>query len=158
MNTPLYILVNEKEQVEQIKHRLAGAGLPAQAIQLLTLTQPEQEPVGSFAESDKYTHTPERNVQGSFAGSDRYTHIPERDHTGSFADSGPHPHTPQRDHVGSFAPHLHADDVLRDLAHAGVPGAEARQCVERMQYGAALLLVQADGSQRLAAQEILRSI
>ncbi len=79
----------------------------------------------------------------------------ERDHVGGFGDSGDHAHGAERDHVGSFAPHKHADDLLRDLVAAGLADNEAHGAVARLNEGAALLLVQADGAHAAQAAAIL---
>lgn len=76
-------------------------------------------------------------------------------HVGSYVDSGAHAHDAERDHVGSFAPHQHADDMLRELAAAGLARGAAEDCVARMAQGAALLLVRPGAGQHARVSEML---
>ena len=140
MKSLLYALVDEERTAEQLRSQLLAAGVGRRAIQLLRLPAAEGAHVGGFGDSGAHMHGQ------------------ERDHAGGFGDSGAHTHGQERDHVGSFAAHLHADDVLRELAKGGVAQSEAEASVASMQHGATLVLAWAETEQREQVAAILRAI
>ncbi len=155
MNHPLFALYENERMADQAMAKLVAAGIKRRAIQIVTLPEAERDHVGGFGDSGDHAHGAERDHVGGFGDSGDHAHGAERDHVGGFGDSGDHAHGAERDHVGSFAPHKHADDLLRDLVAAGLADNEAHGAVARLNEGAALLLVQADGAHAAQAAAIL---
>ena len=158
MKSLLYALVDEERTAEQLRSQLLAVGVSRRAIQLLRLPAAEGAHVGGFGDGGAHMHDQERDHVGGFGDSGAHMHDQERDHAGGFGDSGAHMHGQERDHVGSFAAHLHADDVLRELAKGGVAQGEAEASVARMQHGATLVLAWAEAEQREQVAAILRAI
>lgn len=155
MKTLLYALVDEERTAEQLRVQLLAAGVSRRAVQLLRLPEAEGAHVGGFGDGGAHLHGAERDHVGGFGDGGAHVHGAERDHIGSFGDGGAHVHGAERDHAGSFAAHLHADDVLRELAKGGLANDAADRCVARMQHGATLVLVWAEAQQREQAAAIL---
>ncbi|HEX5692782.1 MAG TPA: hypothetical protein VFX76_22370, partial [Roseiflexaceae bacterium] len=137
---------------EQAIAQLTAAGITRDAIMAIDMAggmEAARAHMGSFAEG--LAHAGASDHVGGFADSGAHEHDTERDHVGSFADSGAHEHDAERDHVGSFAD---GEDFAADLARAGLSNADARAVSARLNQGATLLLVRAEGALAEQADKI----
>jgi hypothetical protein len=164
MNTLLHAIYDDSRLAEQVIQQLTETGIAKGAILLVTAAMATSAAgrahMGSFADSEAHMHDTERDHVGSFADSEAHMHDTERDHVGSFADSGAHMHDAERDRAGSFADRALAAPIVPlvdDLVRAGLSQPDAQAAAVRLDTGASLLLVRAEGEQAIRAAALLQS-
>jgi hypothetical protein len=164
MNTLVHAIYDDARLAEQAIQELRALGIAEIAMLSVTSAMANsaagQAHMGSFADSGAHMHDAERDHVGSFADSGAHMHDAERDHVGSFADSGAHTHSAARDRVGGFADSASSGPKTtlgENLVRAGLSPADAQSAQARLDMGATLILVRAEGEAAERAAAILRS-